>query len=38
MQEEPSKVEKYVKIGAIVFAVFTLIFSTVVTLYLKFSH
>lgn len=37
MQEEPSKIEKYVKIGTIAFAIFTLVFSFVVTIYLKFT-
>lgn len=37
MQEEPSKLEKYVKIGTIAFAIFSLVLSFVVTVYLKFN-
>lgn len=37
MQEAPSKLEKYVKNGTIAFAIFTLVLSFVVTIYLKFN-
>ena len=37
MDEEPRKIEKYVKRATIALAVFTLILSYVVTIYLKFN-
>lgn len=37
MSEEPSKLEKYLKIGTIAFAIFSLVFSFVVTVYMKFN-
>lgn len=37
MTEEPSKLEKYFKMGVIAFAIFSLVLSFVVTVYMKFN-
>ncbi len=37
MTEESSKLEKYLKMGVIAFAIFSLVLSFVVTVYMKFN-
>lgn len=37
MTEESSKLERYLKMGTIAFAIFSLVLSFVVTVYMKFN-